>query len=125
MKLIRNSIRTPDGTVLVSKSRHDYNAYEDTTTGKVYMVDGGLTYQRRSANGDEVDMSLYDDQPHEIQREVLKWGSYGKDGKQPLTHIPVSEMDTSHIKAVIDECGPSEVFLNCFLKELEQRNGPL
>jgi hypothetical protein len=123
MKLIRNAIRTPDGTILISRFRHNYKEYQDTITGKVYLVDGGLSYCRRSDNGDEVDMCLYDDQPHEIQREVLKWGSYGKDGKQPITYIPVSEMDTAHIEAVIDECEPSEVLLNCFRKELEIRGG--
>jgi len=40
MNLIANALRTPDGTVLESKSRHDYKEYIDAN-GKTYMIDGG------------------------------------------------------------------------------------
>lgn len=122
--LIRNAMRTPDGTVIESRNRHDYVSHTDAN-GKFYMVDGGINYIRRTAHGDEEDLSLYDDEPHEVQREVLKWGSYGKDGKQPLRLIPISEMETSHIKAVLDTCNPSLVYKNCMIKELENRDGNL
>ena len=98
--LIYNAIRTPDGTLLVSRTRHDYKEHVDAN-GKLYIVDGGLDYCRRSANGDEVDLTMTDEQPHSIQREVLEWGTYGKDGKQPLTYIPISRMETEHIEAVL------------------------
>ena len=35
MNLIANALRTPDGTVLESKSRHDYREYVDAN-GKTY-----------------------------------------------------------------------------------------
>lgn len=120
MKLIRNQIRTPDGTVLRSLHVHDYKTYIDKN-GKKYIVDGGLEYLRHSANGDEIDESLCDDAPHEVQREVLLWGTYGKDGNHPLKRIAICDMETEHIQAVLAECQPSYVFLNCMKKELKLR----
>lgn len=120
-RLIQNAIITPDGTFLRSLYRHNYVEYIDKLTGKTYMVDGGLDYCRRSAHGDEIDMCLYDDESHTIQRAVLKWGSYGKDGKQPYRLIPIGLMETEHILAVLDECSPSTVYRNCMLAELKER----
>lgn len=99
-RLIRNALMTPDGTVIESQHRHDYVAYRDKN-GKTYMVDGGLDYLRRSCNGDEVDLSLTDEQPHVVQREHLTWGSLGKYGDQPLRRIKIKDMETEHIKAVL------------------------
>ena len=121
MNLIRNAIQTPDGTVIESRSRHDYVTHQDAN-GKEYMVDGGLSYVRRSANGDEISMCLYDDESHEVQRQIIKWGSYGKDGKQPLSFKSVANMDTDHIVAVLENCSPHKVIENCMRKELENRD---
>ena len=120
-RLIRNAIRTPDGSYLESSSTHDYRTHVDEN-GKTYSVDGGLSYVSRSAHGDEIDMCLYDDVPHSVQREVLKWGSYGKNGGQPLRRIPIACMDTSHITAVLNECKPSTVYRNCMELELKMRD---
>lgn len=98
--LIRNAIQTPDGTILESFSRHDYKTHTDAN-GKEYMVDGGLSYSRRSTHADQIDLNLYDTEPHEIQREILTWGTYGKDGDQPLQYKSIGKMDTAHIKAVL------------------------
>lgn len=105
--LIRNALQTPDGTVLVSRYRHDYCTHKDAN-GKTYMVDGGLDYVRRSANGDEIDMCVTIDAPHEIVREAMVWGTYGIDGQGPLRYVTLSEMSTDHIQAVLD--GPHRIF---------------
>ena len=96
MQLIRNAIQTPDGTILESKHRHDYRSYTDAN-GKTYMVDGGLEYLRRSIHDDQIDMSLYDDEPHEVQRDVVTWGTYGKNADQPLSYISVGAMDVTDL----------------------------
>lgn len=121
MNLILNAIRTPDGTVLVSKHRHDYRTHLDAN-GKTYMIDGGLNYLRCSAHADQVSLALYDDEPHEVQSAILTWGTFGLRGDQPLKDVPVNQMETSHIKAVLRECHPTRVLKNCMIKELEFRN---
>ena len=52
MSILSNRMRTPDGTILESKHRHDYVTHLDAN-GREYMLDGGLDYVRGSANGDE------------------------------------------------------------------------
>lgn len=100
--LVVNALITPDGTRLQSYSRHDFKEYVDAN-GKTYMVDGGLDYQRRSANGDEVDDSLYlNVDEFAVIREQVTWGTYGKNGDQPLRCVPVSEMSNDHVQAVLD-----------------------
>lgn len=119
-RLIRNAIQTPDGTVIESSHRHAYVTHLDAN-GKTYMVDGGLDYLRRNLHDDYIDVSLYDDAPHSIQIEHLTWGSYGKNGDQPLRHIKIKDMETEHIQAVLNECHPSYVLKKCMLEELKSR----
>lgn len=119
--LLRNAIITPDGTLLQSWTRHDIQFHEDKVSGKKYMVDGGLSYLRRSANGDEVEASVYDDQPHERARNFARWGTYGKTGQEKLKFISVAEMETSHIEAVLDECYPAPGIANVMENELKAR----
>lgn len=121
MNLIRNALQTPDGTVIESVHRHDYVTYTDAN-GKQYMVDGGLSYLRRSVHEDQVDLSLYDDQPHEVQRDVLTWGTYGINGDQPLQYKAIADMDTGHLEAVVRMAGLCRIRKSCMLKELELRN---
>ena len=117
--LIRNAIQTPDGTILESTFRHDYKTYTDAN-GKEYMIDGGLDYVRRSANGDEIDLCLYNDEPHTAQRHIVKWGTYGINGDQPLKYVSVAEMDTAHIEAVL-ELNVNPTLKACMVEELQRR----
>jgi hypothetical protein len=101
-KIIRNALQTPDGTILESNYRHDYKTHVDTTNGKTYMVDGGLDYIRRNMNGDEKDLSVSLDDGHEVVREEMKWGTYGKDGNETLRFIKLKDMTTDHILACLE-----------------------
>ena len=121
MRLIRNALQTPDGTIIESKHRHDYVTYTDAN-GKEYMVDGGLEYLRRTIHDDQIDLSEYDDAPHERQREVLTWGTYGINGDQPLQYKTIAEMETGHLEAVIEMGGVCPIRRACMQKELELRN---
>ena len=102
-KLVYNAIQTPDGTVLESTSRHDYKTHLDAN-GKTYMIDGGLDYIRCSANGDEVSLSKYQDQPHDQIREYAFRSGYGKPGTLDygtyrITRI--ADMDDDYLEASI------------------------
>lgn len=102
--ILRNSLRCPDGTELISRHRHDYVEHTDAN-GKVYMVDGGTDYLKRSANGDEIDTSIVvsdTDYKENIVRENLMWGTYGKYGTGPLRYVALKDMETEHIRAVLE-----------------------
>ena len=121
--LIRNAIRTPDGTVLESRSVHDYRTYVDTVTNREYMIDGGLHYSRRSAWGDEQDLCLaYESTTHEQHRELLTWGTRGKNGDEPLHLIAIKDMDSDHIETCLNtQVHMSEMYRAVMQKELELR----
>ena len=100
--IILNRIRTPDGTILTSEHRHDYKTYTDAN-GEKYMVDGGNDYLRRNrTNVPYEELSLYDDEPFEVIRQHIKWGTYGKNGDQPLQFKPLKNLDDDHIQAILD-----------------------
>ena len=103
VKIVANRIRTPDGTILESKHRHDYVSYVDKN-GKEYMVDGGTDYLRRNVHEDAPyeELTVYADAPHAVIREVFKWGTRGKDGKQPLKFVTLKDMTTDHIEAILE-----------------------
>ena len=118
-RILYNAIRTPDGTVISSKHRHDFVCHIDAN-GKKYCVDGGLVYLRRIADTfDYEDLTVIDDGNHETRRQYLFWGiNYDKDGKwlesgTIWTHI--KDLETNHIKNIINGA-----FLvgNVFLQEV-------
>lgn len=121
MNIIQNSIKTPDGTELISEHQHDFKSYVDKN-GKTYMVDGGTEYQRRSINGDEVNTSIYDTDDFQLIRKYFKWGTRGKNGNQPLVFKALKKLDTDHIEAIIEtQTQIPEWRYNIFKKELKYR----
>ena len=123
--IIRNALQTPDGTIIESRSVHDYQTHIDAN-GREYMVDGGLDYIRRSANGDEIDLTVTLDDPHEVVREALTWGTYGPNGDQPLSYIKLSDMETDHIRACLKNVpGMYPQFRTAMENELKHRGQTL
>ena len=122
-KLLLNRIRTPDGTILHSKHIHDYQSHKDTKSNEIYICDGGTSYIRRSINKEPYeDLSLYSDDPFEILRENITWGSRGKSGNEELHYKPISNMSTNHIKAILSQIKLAEYMKELFEKELIHRN---
>ena len=122
-KIVSNRIRTPDGTILESIHRHDYVTYIDAN-GKEYMVDGGLDYLRRNIHDDAPyeELSLYSGAYHQLIRQVFKWGTRGKDGKQPLTWLVLQDMETDHIEAILEtQSHLREYIRQVFVNELNFR----
>jgi hypothetical protein len=148
-RIVLNQIMTPDGTILKSMNRHDYVTYTDKN-GLEYMVDGGHEYLRRTVNTTELnfftkvkiallklvgktwkdpleytELSIYEDAPFEVIRENFHRGGRGKDGRQPLTWVPMFEMSDDWLKACIsynEEKGMGKSFANkMYRKELKYR----
>lgn len=122
-RIIQNMIRTPDGKILVSGSVHDYKAYNDAN-GFQYMVDGGRSYLRRNVvrEAPYEELSLFEGDPHEKIRDGFTWGTYGKDGDQPLVFNPLKDLDIDHIKAIIKtQTHLPDYMMQVFIDELEFR----
>lgn len=101
-KVLASRIQTPDGTILQSFHRHDYKEYVDAN-GETYMIDGGIDYRRGFVNKQPAkDISIYTDDPFEIKRTAKLWGTYGKNGDEPLKWISVSEMEDAHIDKLLE-----------------------
>jgi predicted phosphohydrolase len=94
---------TPDGTIIQSRHRHDYQTHIDTVSGETYMIDGGNNYLRRSVNKMEATLEcIMSNDSHDKIREVMTWGTRGKSGRDPLKWVFLKDMDTNHIEAVLD-----------------------
>lgn len=116
-QIIHNSIMTPDGTILVSRSVHDYVQHTDAN-GKTYMTDGGNSYIHRSAHGDETPLDLYEGDPHDEIREVFTWGTYGKMGDQPLKFKALKDLSDAHIEAILETQSHIPQYMrNLFIEE--------
>lgn len=101
-QLLVQMIKTPDGTILESRHRHDYVTHKDKVSGEEYMVDGGIEYIRGNINKVAAeDMTCTTETPHEITRKRFNWGSYGINGDQDLHYIFLQDMDISHIEAIL------------------------
>lgn len=96
-RIISNSIRTPDGTVISSNHRHDYNTHEDNN-GEMYVVDGGLDYIKRNVNVVPAEeLSLYDDSPYELIREnMVRWN------QRTSTYVLICDIDDSWLNNIIE-----------------------
>lgn len=127
-QLIYNAIRTPDGTILESRHKHDFVTHIDAN-GEYYQNDGGHDYFHRSVNKVPAeDLSLYDDSPHEVIREYLSRGSRGKSGREPLIYIKLKDVDDEYLQAIIDyeELNrPQNIYLKHFKNEIEYRSKQL
>ncbi len=126
-KILYNAIKTPDGTILHSKNRHDYITYIDKN-GYEYMVDGGNDYLRRNVvkEAPHKDISVYDDGKHETRREVIYWGvNYDKDMNKLSETLwkPIKYLNIDHIQAILDGgyAKNNSFYLEIFEEELKYR----
>lgn len=123
-QLVRNSIMTPDGTVLVSYHRHDYVSHLDKN-GETYFIDGGNSYQRSSVNHipfKSLNVFVTDD--FTLVRAAFHWGTRGINGNKPLKQVRLMDMTTEHIEAImLTQTHIDNTYVNqIFEKELTYRN---
>jgi hypothetical protein len=123
MKMVKQAIQTPDGTILESNHRHDYVTYEDKVSGEIYMIDGGIDYCRRSVNHvPAIDVSVYLEDGIEAVRENVTWGTRGKNGDEPMRRIKLCDMDMGHIEACLaTQKNMHPTIREAFIMELQYR----
>lgn len=61
-------------------------------------------------------------QNHLIDRQTIEWGTYGKNGDQPLQRKRIAELTTDHIEAILETQDHISVYLRkVFELELQFR----
>ncbi len=101
-QIVANRMRTPDGTILHSKHRHDYVTHIDAN-GEEYMLDGGNDYIRTNVNIVPAEyLTVYGDDDHSTIREVFTWGTRGPRGDQPVVYKAVKDLEMDHITAILE-----------------------
>ena len=122
-KILINKIQTPDGTVLVSRHRHNCVTYTDEN-GLEYMVDGGNDYLRRTMHQEHPhkELSVTTDDDHETIRDNFEWGTYEVDGNQPLRWVLLKDMSTDHIEAILKNCNNVSNYMQVLEHELKYRD---
>jgi len=122
--LLVNSIKTPDGTILTSRRRHDFVCHEDRVTGTRYCIDGGDSYRRINPGGPYVDLSVYSDDPFEKIREGLERGNRGKNFDQPFKWVKLKDMSDAWLGELIpwlEDYQPNNKYKKYYLQEIEYR----
>lgn len=114
-QLLANRVRTPDGTILHSKHRHDYVAHEEEN-GDYFAIDGGNDlYRRYIGDYDKlVDVSVYSDSDWNEVREHFLRGTHGVNGDEPLRYVALKDIDDEWLDAIIEyeeEHRPENKFL--------------
>ena len=119
-QIVYNSVKCLEcNEVLVSRHRHDYVTCSCPNDA---MADGGNEYGRYGAmDMDKIETYyVYADDAFEVVRTHAVRGSRGKDGKQPLTWIPIADMDDEYLQAVL-EYGGAGWHEELISKEIEYR----
>lgn len=122
--LLVNSIKTPDGTILTSRSRHDFVCHEDKVTGTRYCIDGGVSYRRLIPGGPFLDLSVYSDDPFEKIREGLERVKRDKNFDQPLKWVKLKDMSDAWLSELIpwiEDNQPDNKYKKYYLQEIEYR----
>jgi hypothetical protein len=122
--LLVNSIKTPDGTILTSRHRHDYVCHKDSITDTTFCIDGGLEYRRIVPGGVYQDLSVYSDDPFEKIRESLERVHRGKNLDQPMKYVVLKDMNDAWLDALIvwiEDNQPNNKYKKYYLQEIEYR----
>lgn len=119
-QLVYNSVTCQEcNETIVSYNRHDYKTCSCPNEA---MVDGGTDYLRYGA----ADMTkikifaVYTDDDFELVRKYATRGGRGIDGKQPLTYVPLCEMNDDWLEAVLDY-GGANWHVDLIKKEIKYR----
>ena len=119
-KIICNKIKTPDHTILISYSVHDYREHKDKVSNEIYMVDGGNDYLRRNINKVPYEeLSVYSDESFEVIRENYHRGTWDKEGNR--IWIPMCKMSNKHLENCIVFNIQLGLAKDCFANQMYQK----
>ncbi len=106
-RIVQNAVYLPEPDVyLVSRDRHDFCAHtwvDKQGVKRTYHVDGGTAYLKRGGDLDEVeaiDWCIHSDDPFEVYRDKLLWGTRGVKGDQPLRWVLLKDCSLRHLRAI-------------------------
>jgi len=126
-QIVHNAIQTPDGTIIESRHRYDYVEHIDKN-GYTYFVDGGMDYLRRGyTTPNYKELSLYEDDDFELIRKTVTRGGRGVDGTEPLTFVPIAEMNDEWLQAAIiynEQRGMGDMVMNRLYKREQEYRIP-
>jgi hypothetical protein len=107
MAIIQNAVKITENpkkpVYLRSINTHDFQNYT-FKDGTCIAVDGGPSYLRRVGNCLTTlveDFSLSDKDSFSRVRSRLLWGTYGKNGDQPLKVVRLIDCETTHLKQIL------------------------
>ena len=119
-QLVYNAVTCVDCLdTIVSYHRHDYKTCRCENQA---MVDGGTDYIRYGGKDMKkvVHHAVYDDEDFSKVRQYATRGNRGKDGLQPLTYIPIKDLDDDYLQAIL-EYGGANWHLDLIKKEIKYR----
>lgn len=121
--IIQNAMKCLNcGTIINSRHRHDYTTCNCENS---IMVDGGHEYIRCSygtiPNMFE-DLTLNDTSPLKEKVDKMVWGTYGKNGDEPLKWVKLNECTTDHLSAILENARPNPEIQRVIRTILVKRN---
>lgn len=126
MNIIQNAVYLPeDDRYIVSAHTHDYQSF--TVYGKEGFIDGGLDYLKSGGDGMvwTNPFFLTTDNSIEEIKEMLLWGTRGKDGKQPLTYKLLKDCASDHLREIQRTCPDCSVYHRLVLELLIGKQPPM
>lgn len=118
--IITNRIKTPDGTILTSRTQNDYVCHVDKITGAEYCIDGGNAHRSHSGPTDYEDLTVTTDDSFEVIRRNMEWGA--KDAKGNIIWRTLLRMNDTHIQNILKtQKRIPEYYKMYFINELQYR----
>lgn len=118
--IIQNAVQCAScGEIMNSTHVHDFV----TCTCPLRIgADGGGDYLKRIGDSSKIiELSLTDKSSIEEMKEKLLWGTYGKNGNEPLRWVKLCDCSTEHLQAILSNARPGIIHTNIINEILDSR----